>query len=158
MLSWLLKTVWGSPISVSVSWRQVLYITGGAKEMTSCSWRGWKRSPDMTVMTKELLGNIGVHRGQKRVWRLYFLSSCSSQLPLLAHQPSPHVWNSPLTCLSFFFFFCPECRAGGWGRKFSKLVVIQRVEDKSLCWHSLAQQSHISISLVGFQLTLGLVH
>lgn len=55
-----------------------------------------------------------------------------------------------------FFFFCPECRAWGRSRKFSKLVVIQSVEDESLCWQDPAQQSHISISLVGFQLTLGL--
>ena len=52
------------PISLSGSWWQVLYITGGAKEMTSCPCRGWKRSPDRTVMTKEFLGNIRVHRRQ----------------------------------------------------------------------------------------------
>ncbi len=92
------------PIPVSGSWWQVLYITGGAKEMTSCPCRGWKRSPDRTVMTKEFLGNIRVHRrqGEKIVWRLCFLSSCSSRLPLLAHQPFSDVWNSPLTCASFF--------------------------------------------------------
>lgn len=73
---------------------------------------------------KSSLGTSGCTEDRKKsVWRLCFLSSCSSRLPLLAHQPFSDVWNSPLTCVSFF---CPECRARGRGRKFSKLVVIQR--------------------------------
>lgn len=116
-------------------------------------------------MTKEFLGNIRAHRGQKKktsVWRLCFLSSCSSHLPLLAHQQFSDVSNSPLTCVSFSFFFlslfCPECRAKGRARKFFKLVVIQRVEDGSLCWQDPALQGRGSISLVGFELTLGVAH
>lgn len=31
---------------------------GGAEEMTSRPCRAWKLSPDGTVMTKELLGNV----------------------------------------------------------------------------------------------------
>lgn len=53
-------------VSISGSWRQLPYITGGAKEMTSCRCRGWKRSPDRTVMTKEFLGNVRAHRGRKK--------------------------------------------------------------------------------------------
>ena len=58
--------IWCRPITVSGSWWQLLHITGGAKEMTSCPSRAGKRSPDRTVMTKDFLGNIRVHRGQKK--------------------------------------------------------------------------------------------
>ena len=94
---------WCQCISVSGSWLQLLFITGGAKAMTSCPCRSWKWSPDRTVMTKELPGNIVVHRGQEKKvsWGCVFLSFCSSHLPLWAHQPFSGVWNSPLTCVSF---------------------------------------------------------
>lgn len=95
--------------------------------------RKWHHVPagvESTTLTglswqKSSLGTSGCTEdgGNKSVWRLCFLSSCSPRLPLLAHQPFSDVWNSPLTCAPFFF--CPECGAWGRGRKFSKLVGIQ---------------------------------
>ena len=143
-------------IFVSGSWWQVLFISDGAKEMTSRPCREWKRSPDRTVMTKEFLGNIRVNRGpgKKSIWRLCFLSSCSSQLPLLAHQPFSDVWNSPLTCVPFFY---SECRACGRGRKSSKLAVTERVEDESLCWLDPAQHLYFTCRFSAYTWTCALV-
>lgn len=140
----------GPSLSLAI---EVLYITVEAKEMISRPCRVWKHNPDRTVMTKEFLGNIRVHRRQrgKGLWRLCFLSSCSPCLLLLAHQPFSDALNSSLTCE-------PQCRPWRWGRKFSKLVLIQRIEEGSLCWQDAAQQRHISVSLVDFQLTLRLAH
>lgn len=54
-------------------------------------------------------------------------------------------------------FFGPECGACRRGRKFSKLVVIQEWKTNHCVGSSQPRHSHISVPLVGFPPTLGLV-
>lgn len=117
---------------------QALFISGGAKEMTSRPGRAWGLSPDGTVMTTELPGSVRLQRG-RAVWRPCLRSSSFSSP---SSRPSSIFW-----CLNFLPCLCAYMAAVGVGQK-----VLQR----NTYWRSgrriivLVQQSRVSISALRF--------
>lgn len=67
------------------------------------------------------------------------------------------MFEIPLSHVCLFFSACPECRARGRGWKFSKLVVIQRVEDESLYWQDPEPHLYFTCSFAAYTWTCALV-
>lgn len=124
----------GNSSSSLVEPRKWHNVAAGA-ESAALTGLSWQKSPPETLGPPRMGGE------KKMSW--------GKTLLLVVHQPFSGVWNFPLACVALWSRVWVV--GVGWGRNFCKWVLIQWGEDKDP-----SPQSHVSIPLVGFQLTLGL--